>query len=128
MSQSFTNRNSNLGGHVNQREAMDLNPKRGRMKRKFIKSSFKMPLLEMIRKPLTFQVTCFRILVECYGLESLNRNLLGPNTAKEKGTANSHALVRAANTDWLLWVFWEMMRPTIGRHIFEGVVSINDSI
>jgi hypothetical protein len=25
---------------------MDLNPKRGRMKRKFIKSSFRMPLLE----------------------------------------------------------------------------------
>ena len=82
----------------------------------------------MIRKPLTFQVTCFRILAECFGLDSLNENLLGPNIAKEKGTANSQALVRVANTDWLLWVFWEMTWPTSGRHSSEGVIAVKDSI
>jgi protein-S-isoprenylcysteine O-methyltransferase Ste14 len=56
----------------------------------------------MIREPLTFQVTCFWILVRCSGLDSLNRNLFGPKTIKEKGTANSQAFVRVAKTDWLL--------------------------
>jgi hypothetical protein len=70
----------------------------------------------MIRKLFTFQVTCFWILDRCSGFVSLKRYLFGPKTAKEKGTANSQALESAANTDWLLWVFWEMTCPTRGRH------------
>jgi hypothetical protein len=56
----------------------------------------------MIKEPLTFQVTCFWILVWCSGLDSLNRNLYGPKTAKEKGIANSQSFVRVAKIDWLL--------------------------
>jgi hypothetical protein len=67
-------------------------------------------------------------LVECSGLESLNWNLLGLNTANEKGTTNSQALVKAANTDWLLWVFGEMTWPTRGRHSFKRLVAVKDSI
>jgi hypothetical protein len=55
----------------------------------------------MIKKPLTFQVTCLMILDWCSGLESLKRNLFGPKTAKEKGTANTQAFESVAYTDWL---------------------------
>ena len=70
----------------------------------------------MTRKPSTFQVTSFWILDRCSGLVSLMRNLFGPITANEKGTANSHALERAANKDSLFCVFWEMTNPVRGRY------------
>jgi hypothetical protein len=61
-------------------------------------------------------------------LLNLNRNLLGPREANEKGIAKSQALFKAAWTAWLLWVFCEMIVPTRGRHPslarFEMFVSI----
>ena len=46
------------------------------------------------RKPLTFH-TFFRILEACSFLVNLNRNRLGPITAKEKGVAKNQAFVMA---------------------------------
>jgi hypothetical protein len=47
-----------------------------------------------------------------------------PRVAKENGTAKSQALLRAAMTDWLLWVFCEMSCPHSSLVEFEGMVSI----
>jgi hypothetical protein len=56
------------------------------------------------KQPLTFQ-TWERILDICSFSENLNRKLFGPRTAKEKGFAKKQALVKAAFTVWLFWIF-----------------------
>jgi hypothetical protein len=66
------------------------------------------------RKPLTFQ-TVFKILETYSFFENLKRNIFGPSTAKEKGVAKNQDFVKAALTDWLFCVFWEITLPTRGR-------------
>jgi hypothetical protein len=44
----------------------------------------------------------------------LNKNVFGPGTAKENGMAKNQAFVKAALTDWLFCVFWDITYPTKG--------------
>ena len=60
------------------------------------------------REPFTFHVVSLKILAICSCLVNLRRNLFGPITAKEKGTAKSQALMKATFTNWLLWVYCEI--------------------
>ena len=63
------------------------------------------------RYPLKFH-TLFRILETCSCFENLNRKRFGPRTTKEKGMAKNQLLDKAAFTDWLFWIFWEITLPT----------------
>jgi hypothetical protein len=65
------------------------------------------------RNPLTFH-TVFKILETYYFLKNLNRNRFGPSTANEKGVAKNQDFVKAALTDWLFCIFWDITLPTRG--------------